>query len=538
MDRPSSIIEKRRNRIPVASIVAPLLVLLLYLALSLPYLDRIPLVHQDEPWIASTSWKLATQGIYGSDMFAGYYGMEERYYLNLPLYAWLTAPLYKGIGLGLWQVRWATVAMGAIVLTLTYALGKRLFGATVGLVAMVLLLFTSHASLTPYRITGILLTDSSRIGRYDILVPIFLLLALLQFDHSRHRQNRRYWHYFGTGFWVACATLSNLYGIFAVALFGLLLGWQRATWRDFAAFGTGVGLPLLLPLLYILQAPTTFLGQIAIQSPRFGSSQWQWYWENWRGEELRYVWGTEGRWWSRPGAWVAAVALPLTLLGMVRQLQQRRIAARFILLPSLLFPFAFAWLVSVKRVEYLMVILPVWAIALAWGGVALWEWGKLLKMVWLACMVKGSLILLLGIILLDGTFRYYRFYRQAETMPPYANFTSAIRTAIPPHRRVLGLHSYWFSFTDTDYRTWYTFLNLAGSEFTPFVRSLPDSLSQFNPDYIVIDPNIREYFALPGIGQERGEEVEAWMRTHHFDLLTTVDDPIYGEFRIYGNPKN
>ena len=359
----SSIIEKRRNRIPVASGVFPLLILLLYLALSLPYLDRAPLVHQDEPWIASTGWKLATRGIYGSDVFAGYFHMEDRYYLNLPLYAFLTAPLYKVIGVGLWQVRWATIAMGTIVLALTYTLGTRFYGARVGLLAMVLLLFTGHAGLSTYRLTGILLTDSSRVARYDILVPIFLLLVLYQFDRARYMQNRQNWHYAATGFWVACATLSNLYGIFAVGVFGILLLWQRARWQSFAAFGTGVALPLLIPLLYILDDPASFRGQVHTHSPRFGITQWAWYWNNWQHEELRYAMGTTERWWSRPGALLSFIGVPLALSAVALQALRGIGPARLVLVPSLLIPLAFGWLISVKRVEYLMLILPLWAIA-------------------------------------------------------------------------------------------------------------------------------------------------------------------------------
>lgn len=461
--------------------------------------------------------------------------MEERYYLNLPLYAFLTAPLYKVIGVGLWQVRWATIAIGVVVLTLTYTLGRRLFGVRVGILAMGLLLLTSHASLSTYRMTGILLTDSSRVARYDILVPIFLLLALYQFDRARDKPNHAAWHYFGTGLWIACATLSNLYGIFAVGVFGILLLWQREKWHSFVAFGGGLALPLLIPLLYILDDPAAFWGQIQTHNPRFRITEWQWFWNNWQNEELRYGLGTAGRWWSRPGAIVAFIGVPLALLGITRETLRGSVSARLVLIPSLLFPFAFALPISVKRVEYLMVILPVWAIVLAWGWMGLLEWSKTFSTPRMSMVVKVILILLLGILLVDGTLRYYRFYRQANALPPYAAFTTDLRTHIPSHSRVIGLHSYWFSFMDTEYRTWYTFLNLAGSEYTPFVRTLPDSLNQFNPDYIVIDPNIRDYFDTPGTGNQRGEEVEAWMTTHQFRLVTSVEDRIYGQFDIYGH---
>ena len=45
-----------------------------------------PLVGQDEPWIAAPAARLATQGVYGDDLFAGYYGMERRTYNFPPLF--------------------------------------------------------------------------------------------------------------------------------------------------------------------------------------------------------------------------------------------------------------------------------------------------------------------------------------------------------------------------------------------------------------------------------------------------------------------
>jgi 4-amino-4-deoxy-L-arabinose transferase-like glycosyltransferase len=538
VDASSSIAQLRRNRISVPRLAPPLLILLIYVALTLPYLDHLPRVHQDEPWLASGAWKIATEGVYGSDMFADYYKMEEHYYLNLPLFAFLTAPVYAIGGVGLWQARWTTVAMGALTLVLTYALGKRLFGATVGLGAMVLLLFTSHAAFSTYRITGILLYDAARVSRYDILVPIFLLLTLYQFDRANHAPARQPWHYFWVGVWIACATLSNLYGIFALGVVGILLVWQRVRWQAYAAVGIGVVMPLSLFVGYILIDPASFWGQVQTHGPRFGLSDWQWYWNNWQNEFLRYRAETQGQWWTRPGFAIGIIAVPLALLGLAWQTIRGSASARLVLIPALLFPLAFAWLISVKRVEYLMVIVPVWAIALAWGGVALWKWADEWRVdpypLWMGRGIQDILAVLFAILIADGSLQYYHFFQQGDLIPPYQSFTATIRAPIPAERGVVGLHSYWFSFTDTDYRTWYTMLNLAGSEYTPAVRSIADSLNRFEPDYLVIDPNLRAYFDTPGIPQKRWAEIEQWMASHDFRLVATVEDRVYGRFDIYG----
>ena len=51
----------------------------LYLAVSLTNLAIVPPIHEDEAWQASVGWKLATEGVFGSDMFAGLGRADERY---------------------------------------------------------------------------------------------------------------------------------------------------------------------------------------------------------------------------------------------------------------------------------------------------------------------------------------------------------------------------------------------------------------------------------------------------------------------------
>ena len=51
-------------------------ILIIYALVSVSHLSVFPPMGQDEPWIAAAPYKLVTQGIYGSDLFAGYYGMD------------------------------------------------------------------------------------------------------------------------------------------------------------------------------------------------------------------------------------------------------------------------------------------------------------------------------------------------------------------------------------------------------------------------------------------------------------------------------
>lgn len=511
-------------------IAVPLFILSLYIALSLPYLDRAPVVHQDEPWIASTSWKLATTGIYGSDMFTGYYRMEERYYLNLPLYALLTAPLYRLIGIGLFQARWGTLALGAVVLTLTYVCGRRWFGTTTGILAMVLMLSIGITEASPYHLSRLFFFDAVRVARYDILVAVFGLCGLWCVTNAYRKQYRVEQWYTLAGLCFACATLSNLYGVFWMGVVVLFLLWQRAPWRVYGALGIGFGLPMITIALYILDDTTAFLGQMQTHAPRFGIGDIRWYLTNVHQEVQRYTSGANtGR--SMTGAILSTViGFLIGIVGLSRRAVRGDAIARLLVIAALGFPLAFALFITIKKPEYGLTIFPIWTLIIARGFITLWQ---IIYRYRAGVLVRVAIVLAVGLIMTESSLQLYRFYQTAPTITPYITFSTRLHQDIPPQVRVLGLQNYWFSFTDVDYRTWYVPMALAGSDHTRFVRTLPDSLDLFNPDYIVIDPIMRSYFAEAGTAAQHAAELNAWMTAHHFHIADSFTDATYGMFEIY-----
>jgi len=64
---------------------APIACLLLFWGISVFNLNRFPMIHEDEPWILSPGYKLFNQGVYGSDLFTGFYHIERIYLEFMPL---------------------------------------------------------------------------------------------------------------------------------------------------------------------------------------------------------------------------------------------------------------------------------------------------------------------------------------------------------------------------------------------------------------------------------------------------------------------
>ena len=80
-----------------------LAILIGFLLFSVRNLTIVPVIFEDEPWLASTGWKLAQTGMFGTDLMTGFYGMESHYYGFLPLYSILLSVVFKLFGLGMIQ---------------------------------------------------------------------------------------------------------------------------------------------------------------------------------------------------------------------------------------------------------------------------------------------------------------------------------------------------------------------------------------------------------------------------------------------------
>src|SRR5919202_287930 len=84
--------------------------IVLFVGLSVWRLDTLPPVYEDEPWQASVAYKLVHQGVFGSDVFAGWNGMEQHYYGFMPLHPLLLAAVFAVLGEGLVQARLEAIA--------------------------------------------------------------------------------------------------------------------------------------------------------------------------------------------------------------------------------------------------------------------------------------------------------------------------------------------------------------------------------------------------------------------------------------------
>ena len=499
--------------------------LLLFVAVSLLHLDRLPPVFEDEPWQASTGWSIARDGVFGSDMFTGYCRSHPHDYGRIPLDPRLLAGPHPVAGIGVEQMRLEATAMALATLLLTWLLARRLFDDVVALLGVAMLVIVRLLGTSPVALTGIPLVDGARIARYDIVVPVFGLGALLAYVHARDHSGWLW--YAATGLLAALAGLSHVYGAFWIIALALLALWDRARPLQLAVLAFGFVAPCLGYLAYVLPHLDDWRGQTRIYSPRFELLDVSWHVSNVLDEYHRYGpglgpfgWG----WLTRPGFWAALVVLPASLVALARRGMRGDCAARAIVVPAMVIPTLFAPLLYVKQASYLLTVVPLGAIAAAWGVITLWR--RLPPANWLR-VALATLGLLLA---LEGLAQVRGVDADAARTTPYDAYVARLRVEAPSGARVLGVHTWWLGFHDADFRAWLVPLLEADPRYAQPPLPIDAALDRVNPDVVLIDAELR---AVLDARPDLGAGVAAWLAGNGLTRVATIDDPTWGATEVY-----
>ncbi len=429
--------------------VAALASVALFWALALWNVERFPPLHNDEPWILSPGYQLATRGRYGVDMLAGFANMEAHYLEFMPLFPVLQGIAARGLGLGVFQLRYLPAVLGTLTVALTFRLGRQLFSARVGVWAALLLVSWHWApGLHRYFGSGIALLDIARLARYDILVaPLGLGAAAAA--RLAHRTGRQRYDLL-SGLLAGLAGLAHIYGLVWLAI---VVVWR---WLEPAPRGVQLKRTLLvlsgalvawLPWLLVI---TRFWDDFVAQQQALilrplEVSLWAYWGTSILNEPRRYLLAPrDPADYLRPGFWLLLAALPLALLWLAREARdagvspERRWAARAWLAATLMFPAALTGVPS-KNFGYLATVVPLLAVAVAWGLSRL----SGPRRAW----ARWALVL----ILVDGAGGAAHLQLRAQQTPSPTAFLEQVRALTPPGR-VVGPATTWLALAERDYR--------------------------------------------------------------------------------------
>ncbi|MGH2522782.1 MAG: ArnT family glycosyltransferase [Anaerolineales bacterium] len=507
--------------------VAAYPLILLFWGISLWRLDRFPPIHEDEPWILSPGYKLAMHGVYGSDLFAGFYGMEQHYFEFMPLMSALQGVSVRLIGLGVWQMRFAPAALGTLTLALTFALARQLASASDGLVAVLLLLFWQWTPGGVLRLgSGIPLVDLSRIARYDVLAAPLGLGALSCIVRAGDSGQVRYT--FLGGALAGLAGLAHIYGLVWVVILLTLAALDGQPGSVLRRAGLILSGALVVWLPWLGFAATNwgdFLGQAGLNSNRFEVLKPSFYLDNVLNEWRRY-WPDRGLT-PRPfGFWLLVIGVPFALVRLSLRAQRVRRAA-WLLAPCLLLPLLFAFVIKAKTYSYLLSVAPLFAVLLAWGLLELLRSQRLLG--------RGLGLLVLALLVGQGGLGMARLLRAANRAVPPGLMFAELRQTVPPSARVIGHPEYWLALPDRDYRSLILPFYLSNPDLNREPLAFDAALEQVAPQVVLLDPAFGQMLmdCSSPTSCARTEQFWSYMRRHRARLLRELQDGSGERVKVY-----
>ncbi len=495
-------------------------------AVSLTQLDRFPPLHDDEAWILSPGVKLFSQGVYGSDLFAGFAGMERHYFEFMPLLSVLQGAGARLWGIGVFQMRFLPVLLAVLLLALIFSLARWLAGPVVALAAALLLLgwqwLPGGARILG---TGIPLVDLARLARYDVLAALLGLAALFAFIRGSSISRRPPCLDLLAGLLVGLAGLAQLYGLFWLAVFISGLAVTRLRYgqdgggRRLAWLLGGSGLVWLPWGVYVANGLADYRAQMRLHGTQFDLFVPSFYLGNLLNEGRRYALGLrDPTIVTRAGFWLLVVGAPIALAWLAWRASRGDQAAFWLVWSCLVFPLLLALLVQRKTFDYLVTVVPLVSIALAWGLVALARRGPVTRLAVVAWLVLA---------VLQGSWTIVQMQRRASQVDPVPDaFFVQLRHLIAPGERVVGPTAYAVGVPETAYRSYALPFYLADPDLAPAPLALDDALEALTPDVLLMSPQ----WALSMQGDpvtrrpDRRLQFAAFMARHQARLVANLRD--------------
>jgi hypothetical protein len=495
-------LEARPRLLEVAAVVVAIAV---FLVSVVPNLADHPVLTDDEAWVMSASYKLAREGVFGSDMFAGFFDADSRYYFNMPAHHLLVAGAFRLLGEGVAEARVVGIGYGIPTLVLSYLLARRLYGVVAGVLTLGLLLFLR---LSMGFDTGLPLQELAVNLRYDLApVPFALGGALVLLGKPSPARAAIAGALFGV------ATLMQFYGAFmfpiAIAFLwldavsrgqrlklvgalvgaGALIGLPYAVYiaADYDAFEGQAGTidrraDFYDPVFYaqnLIDEPDRFVGPLAIPFAFLEIPAG----EDIFGDNAQTV-GIEAAP-RRPSA-KAGILLGLPLaLGFAgwRALKAGSRPDRLLALCLGGLVLQYTFLESTKYLFYWILVVPFLCVGIA--GAVVWIFrGRSQSSFRFGLAAVTALVLL--VVLAEGSVARFNGLRTARAAASYESLATRLHEQVPAGSRVVGATSLWWGLRDTEYRSYFLFFYLTRDDAGEFKTPISAFLDGFGAEYIVL----------------------------------------------------
>ncbi|HEX5140016.1 MAG TPA: glycosyltransferase family 39 protein [Dehalococcoidia bacterium] len=487
-----------------------------FLAFTLPNLANFPGPTDDEIWILSASHKLATENVFGTDLFKGFWRADQVYLFNMPLHHIVLAAFFKVFGTSIFIARFVSVLYGIATIVLVYAFARYLRGATVACLSVVLLLtLRLHLAFD----TGLPLQEMARSIRYDLApVPFMLAGTLVLLRPTMLRCAI-------AGVLFSIATLLQFYGAFMFPVAAIYLLMEVGPLRERITLIAIVAITAVVVMapygVYVLTNYDEYKGQTSTLYRRQDLTDPQLYVENVKREEKRFrlhFGSLDEALTTQPSERAALfIAFPASLIYLayvVRRTNRR--GDRILLLSLALLPLQFLFLDFQKVTFYWIAVVPFLCIAIAITAEAAFQAVRPhLRSPARAGLRTLAMASVAGVLVFG--FVAEGIYAQAEGLrhqkaTNYMSLRPVLASYVPPGSKVLGATNLWWAMPDTDFRSYYMLYYRTNAQTTRDVTTVAGYLDEFGAEYVVLNFVARLF--LPSVNpvlnqylEERGEQI-------------------------------
>ena len=472
----------------------------------------------------AVGYKLATRGVLGSDMYAGFFGGDQHHFETLPLQHVLEALSFTLLGPGIAQARVVSV-LAAIALAWSVGwLTFRWYGpAAAGIAELLLVAWRSDLTAAW---TGLPLFGVARTARYDVLAVAFAWLAIAALDlgirRPRATQNSGLLGLL-TGILTGLATLSQFFGAFVLPVVFFASG--RRSRRLCLAVLAGVTATLLPYAIYAARYFADARGQLSVFGDRFQIGL-----DSLIAEPGRYRHLIEGQFPGSPWLLVIGLFPALAYVGW-RSREPEAVGERLLVLSTLCFGVGLALLDSTKASLYAVLLLPSICISLAAAAVALmkkaWRSGAIVRVA--SAAAAGIIAVSLAA---DSVAAYKLELSAADEVTPYLSYGQRIESFIEPGAAILGPEAWWWALHDHPYTSlrslWFQWSATAHE--TGLDPNFVDLVTRGGAQQLIVNQNVRnDIRAFPQALQQ-----QFWtFMDHCTSELANFDDANYRVIEIY-----
>jgi 4-amino-4-deoxy-L-arabinose transferase-like glycosyltransferase len=509
-------------------------------------LDNFRPLSSDDSWIMSISYKLATQGVLGSDMYAGFYNADQHWLINPPVHYISQAISFRIGGAGVAQARWVSVASAIVLIWVVGWLAYLWYGLPAALLTEMLLVLWRSDLIASY--TDLPLLAVSRSGRSDLSALAWVWVSIIGLD--RYLRKPGWLVALILGFAAGLASLTQFFGVSVVFLIAVAL--LRFNRKDLptvrASYWIAAGfLMVVTPFaLYALQHLPDLIDQsrlLGMERIQFGSGEF--YLSNISREADRFA-----RLIYRPGPnlmlpslsdpplspWLLVIGSVPTLTYLIWRLRRHsvpEVGDRILFSSLVVFEVFLTLFDETKAALYALILLPSICMSFAAFSVAVIRWAvrapPILSVRFaVACIGIASL----AMIILEGAHAYQINQQQVMSVSNYLDVGRKIALYLEPNATVLGTERWWWALREDHYLSLTTLWTkdrgrAEDSNHKPCIREM---LGGGRPCYIIVNNNVRgDILSYPVEVQK-----DFWEFLEVCSVpLAAWTDKSYGQIQIY-----